>query len=227
MHHNPCCPPEVIKTLSHSLCLSLLYFTCLQTSCKWRHIVCIFCDNYFSQNILFYVILITISRLLLIVSVRYLGTHDLFITFNNIPALRVSGYIEWVRFLRGLACYCTFWRYTVLTSSETWSKHNFSVFLRTPQDVQCLLTRLPSRALFPSDPRGHVPSGALRAGLAPLRLCQHMPSEGSSVPSGTHKRSMSPHVPRGKGWVSSEHTEQVLSLPSPSSGRLPLDPHGR
>lgn len=48
-------------------------------------------------------------------------------------------------------------------------------------------------------PEVHVPSGALRAGLAPLRLRQHMPSEGNSVPSGTHKRSMSPHVPTGEG----------------------------
>lgn len=48
-------------------------------------------------------------------------------------------------------------------------------------------------------PEVRVPSGALRAGLAPLRLRQHMPSEGNSVPSGTHKRSMSPPVPTGEG----------------------------
>lgn len=97
-----------------------------------------------------------------IVSARYLGTHDLFITFNNIPALRVSDYIEQVKFLRGLACYCTFWRYTVLTSSETWSKHNFSVFLRKkisflPNSLQ---DRLPSCGSWqPVGPLGHLPAG--------------------------------------------------------------------
>lgn len=70
----------------------------------------------------------------------------------------------------------------------------------------------------------HVPSGALTTGLAPLRLCRHIPSEGNSVPSDTHKRSMSPHVPTGKGWVSSEQTEKVSSLPSPSAGLGPLGP---
>lgn len=121
---------EVIK-LSLPLSVSLSYILHVYKLPVSGDILYVFFVTVIFHRIYFLnVILSTISHLLLLFLPRYHRGRMTYYHFQlNIPALESQVIQRESSFWKDWLV-CKFWRYAVLTSSEIWSKHNFSVFLR-------------------------------------------------------------------------------------------------